>query len=58
MAEGLGLEVDLCAAEEKLNIGSLTVFRLLIEAAHIHWYSVGRYYAHLTKNNRMMRRVG
>jgi vancomycin permeability regulator SanA len=58
MAKGLGFEVDVCAAEEKLTINSLTAFKLLIEALHIHWYSVGRYYAHLTKNNRMIRRVG
>lgn len=58
MAEGLSFEVDMCAAEEKLTINSLTVFKLLIEALHIHWYHVGRYFAHLTKNNRMMRRVG
>jgi len=58
MAEGFGLDVTLCAAEERLNINFVTVFKLIIEALHVHWYISGHYYAHLTNNNRIINRVG
>lgn len=58
MAEGFGLEVALCAAEEKLNVNPVSLFKLLIEALHVHWYISGHYYAHLTNNNRIIKRVG
>lgn len=58
LAVGLGLKVELCAAEEKLNMNVSTLFKLLLEALHVHWYTVGRYYAHITKNNRIIERVG
>ncbi len=58
MAEGLGLEVELCAAEDKLNINLLMFLKLMLEALHVHWYIVGRSYAHITKNTRIIKRVG
>ena len=58
LAVGLGLKVELCAAEDKLNMDLSTLFKLLLEALHVHWYTVGRYYAHITKNNRIIERVG
>lgn len=58
MAEGFGLKVDLCAAEERLNINASSLFKLIIEALHVHWYICGHYYAHLTNNNRIIKRVG
>ena len=58
LAMGLGLKVELCAAEEKLNMNFSTLFKLMLEALHVHWYTVGRCYAHITKNNRIIKRVG
>lgn len=58
MASGFGLEVDLCAAEEKLKINFPSVLKLMLEAMHIHWYMSGRIYAKLTNNIRMLERVG
>lgn len=58
MAHGFGLEVTLCAAEDRLNINFGSVFKLIIEALHVHWYLSGHYYAHLTNNNRIIKRVG
>ena len=58
MSKGFGLEVDICAAEDKLNINLVTVFKLMIEALHVHWYISGHYYAHLTNNKRIIKRVG
>lgn len=58
MANGFGLNVDLCAAEEKFDMNLLSLFKLMIEALHIHWYISGRVYANLTNNTRMINRVG
>lgn len=58
MAEGFGLNVDLCAAEEKFKINLLSLSKIMIEAVHVHWYFSGRYYAHLTHNKRMINRIG
>jgi uncharacterized SAM-binding protein YcdF (DUF218 family) len=58
MAQGFGLEVTLCAAEDKLKFNFISVFKLIIEALHVHWYLSGHYYAHLTNNNRIIKRVG
>ena len=58
MSKGFGLEVTLCAAEDRLNINPVSVFKLFIEALHVHWYLSGHYYAHLTNNNRIIKRVG
>ena len=58
LARGLGLRVEVCAAEEKLSMNSSTMVKLLLEALHVHWYTVGRHYAHMTKNNRIIERVG
>jgi hypothetical protein len=58
MAKGFGLDVVLCAAEEKLNLNVLSVLKLMTEALHVHWYASGRLYARLTKNTRMLNRIG
>ena len=58
MAEGFGLDVDICAAEKKLNINHIFMYKLIIEALHMHWYICGHYYAHLTKNERIINRIG
>ena len=58
MAEGFGLDVIVCAAEEKLNLNISSIFKMLIEALHVHWYISGHYYAHLTNNKNMIKRVG
>lgn len=58
MAKGHGLKVELCAAEEKFNLNTLSVLKLMTEALHIHWYASGRLYARLTNNERMLNRIG
>lgn len=57
MAEGFGLDVILCAAEDNLKLNLVSVFKLAIEALHVHWYISGHYYAHLTGNDRMIKRI-
>lgn len=58
MAKGFGLEVELCAAEEKFNLNLLSVLKLMTEALHVHWYVSGRIYARITNNTRMLNRIG
>ena len=58
MANGFGLNVDLCAAEEKFDKGLISILKIMIEAFHLHWYKTGRYYARLTNNQRMLKRIG
>ena len=58
MAEGFGLDVALCAAEKELSINLISTYKLIIEALHMHWYICGHYYAHLTKNERIINRIG
>ena len=58
LARGLGLSVEVCAAEEKLSLNASTVVKILLETLHMHWYTIGRHYAHITKNNRIIERVG
>lgn len=58
MAKGFGLEIELCAAEEKFNLNLLSVLKLMTEALHVHWYASGRLYARLTNNARMLERIG
>jgi len=58
LAQGLGVQVEPCAAEEFLELNLAMVTKLALEALHVHWYLVGRYYAHATNNKRMIERVG
>jgi len=58
LANGHGLNVDLCAAEEKLDMKLLSIFKIMTEALHVHWYKSGRFYARLTNNQRMLNRIG
>ncbi|MFK5913389.1 MAG: YdcF family protein [Woeseiaceae bacterium] len=58
MANGFGLEVALCAAEEKLKLNLTSVIKLMMEAVHVHWYFSGRLYAKLTNNAAMLNRIG
>ncbi|MDQ5911645.1 MAG: hypothetical protein QG599_3743 [Pseudomonadota bacterium] len=46
LAQGLGLCPVLCAAEERLRLDLLTVWRLVVETAYLHWYEVYQRWAH------------
>ena len=58
LAEGFGMKVSLCAAEDKFKLNLISMYKIMIEALHVHWYVCGHYYAHLTKNNRIIKRIG
>ncbi len=57
IANSLNIEHVLCAAEPVLTINAAILWKLLIEAAYIHWFVVGKNWARLTGNQRMLGRV-
>jgi len=57
MAKGFGFEVDKCAAEDSYTFGILPALKLLAEALHLHWYIIGRTYARLTGNKKILSRI-
>lgn len=56
MAQGLGLDVRTCAAEDKCKIWR-RIPRLLLETVFLHWYWSARIFATLTKNQRMLTKI-
>ena len=57
IADSLKIVHTLCAAESMLTINPAMLWKLLIEAAYIHWFVVGKNWARLTGNRRMLGRV-
>ena len=57
IANSLKIEHTLCAAEPMLRANPTTLLKLLMEAAYIHWFVVGKNWARLTGNIRMLGRV-
>ncbi|MFZ4791495.1 MAG: YdcF family protein [Candidatus Competibacteraceae bacterium] len=57
MAAGLGLQANLCAAEDRLRLNLPTVGRLLREAYYLHWYHVGRLWSRWTRNRHRLARI-
>ncbi|MCC8988921.1 MAG: YdcF family protein [Candidatus Contendobacter sp.] len=57
MAQGLGLQSNPCAAEDRLPLNLPTVSRLLQEAYYLHWYHVGRLWSHWTGNRHNLARI-
>ncbi len=57
MARGMGVAHTPCAAEDHTAVLLRDAPRLLMEAALIHWYLVGRIYARCAGNERMAARI-
>lgn len=57
LASGMSLPLAACGAERKYRARG-TLPRSLVEAFYLHWYWSGRTYAHLTKNTRMLGKIG
>ncbi|MBR0656996.1 YdcF family protein [Plastoroseomonas arctica] len=54
MAEGLGLRLVPCAAEDAPRVPFVALLR---EAVLLHWYQVGSVFAHATNNRHMLARI-
>lgn len=57
VAHGFGIPARLCSAESRLVLNAHTIVRLLWETKFVHWYWVGRTWARLTSNEKMLNRV-
>ncbi len=57
LAQGLGLEHQLCAAECVFHMSPTVLLRLAIEAYYCHWYMTGKYWSILTKNRKSLDRI-
>lgn len=53
----MGLAHKLCAAEDSFNFNSKSIFPIIKEAFHLHWYKSGQWWAQLTKNKKMLARI-
>jgi vancomycin permeability regulator SanA len=56
MAQGLGLDIRPCAAEDRCQLRD-KIPRLMLEAFFLHWYWSGRFFAELTNNRRMLEKI-
>ncbi len=57
MAKHVGIAHTLCGAEDSLSLTPRNILLLLKEAYHLHWYHSGRYWATLTRNQKMLARL-
>jgi uncharacterized SAM-binding protein YcdF (DUF218 family) len=57
LATGLGIQHDLCAADDTIESGLRTFMRLLGEAYYLHWYVVGRTLSTWMANRRMLDKI-
>ncbi len=57
IADNLGLNHRLCAAESALSSDLGTYLKLIIESFFILWFLVGKRWAQLTNNHRMLDRI-
>lgn len=57
LATGLGIPHDLCAAGEEHEFSPRNILKSLFEAALLNWYYVARWWATLTRDSRILRRI-
>ena len=57
LANGLGLTLHICAAEDKNRLPLKLWPRLLLEAYYLHWYHTGRIWSRLTRNRHSLARI-
>ena len=57
LARGLGLKFNTCASEDYLSLNSYNFRKMLMEAYFLNWYFVGKTWATLTNNRKMLSRI-
>lgn len=50
----LGLQYQLCAAESRWTWGAASLWALLKESLHLHWYYTGRLWARITADPELL----
>jgi uncharacterized SAM-binding protein YcdF (DUF218 family) len=58
LASSLGIEHRLCAAEQHFRCNASTLLKCLLETFYLHWFYSGKYWALLTRNHRMLNKLG
>jgi uncharacterized SAM-binding protein YcdF (DUF218 family) len=57
LARGLGMEHELCAAEQELRPSLAVAAQLLLEAYYLHWYEAGKRWSRWTRNEKSLERI-
>jgi len=57
LAQSLGIIHELCAAEPAFNWNLNNLFKCLQEAFYLHWFFCGKYWALMTRNQRMLNKI-
>ena len=56
-ANGFSINATPCPAEKTLEPILPNILKVLSEAFHLHWYLMGKYFARLTNNHKMLARI-
>jgi len=57
IAQGLGMNLNLCGAEDEFRLQAAGLPRLLLEACYIHWYYTGAIWSRLTRSKKSLERI-
>lgn len=57
LAQGLGLQPILCAAEDRWQPTLAMLGRIGLEAYYLHWYAVGKAWSQWTRNRHQLARI-
>ena len=57
LASSLRIPHRLCAAENHFSFNCANIYKSLLEAFYLHWFFSGKYWAILTKNQRMIDKI-
>lgn len=57
IAQGLGMNPDLCGAEDQFRLQAAGLPRLLLEACYLHWYYTGAIWSRLTRSKKSLERI-
>ncbi len=56
LAQGMGIQIKLLAAEDEFVLPPI-IGKLFVETIYLHWYWCGRYFAQLSGNKRMLKKL-
>jgi uncharacterized SAM-binding protein YcdF (DUF218 family) len=57
LASSLGIEHQLCAAENRFRCNTSNLLKCLLETFYLHWFFSGKCWALLTRNQRMLNKL-
>jgi uncharacterized SAM-binding protein YcdF (DUF218 family) len=57
LAKSFSIRYEICAAEPDFRLDSAIFIKCLSEAFYIHWFYSGKYWATMTRNQRMLNKI-